>query len=333
METEEWSAEDQDWASRYRIAMKGRHVPASSLAERERELRQAIHAAETPAADLFGDARGLAAEDAVELATAEEAVRASLGGGLRPLLKEIGGTLTGIAAVSALLTAVRQGWTVDVVGAHALVAGGLVAAVVGGIIARALFTAGRAAYAVSALVASGTVVASALAWAVELGSEPVAASNIPVPLFALAILCPGILLLIASSRMRQQELRRIWRNDQWLRSFRGGLRARLMSPAAARGHMVEIQQAVELSGRPAYEEFGDPLALAREIAAADRRARTRLWWTAVIVGSGWPLAIATFLLVDRIWGALTIPAALFLALGAAVTLSTAWANRPWTERR
>lgn len=168
--------------------MTGTDVPAPSVTAREQELRRAVRAAQTPAADLFGDARTLAAEDALELATADEAVRTSLG---------------------------------------------------------------------------------------------------------------------------------------------GGLRGRLMSPSAVRGHVAEIEQAVQLSGRPAYEEFGHPLALAREIAAADRPARIRRWWTAVTAGTAWPLAIAAFLLVGRTWGALTIPAALFLALGAAVALSTAWANRPW----
>ena len=162
---------------------------------------------------------------------------------------------------------------------------------------RALFAAGRPAFAVSALVAGAAVAAAAIAVAAGLGAGPVAVRNPPLPLCALAVLGSGVLLLVTSSRMRQQELRASWRDDEWLRSFNSGLLARLLSPTAA-----------------------------------DRPARTRRWSLAVVAGAGWPLAVSGFLLPEQNWGALSIPAAVFLALGAAVALGTAWETRPWAKR-
>ena len=81
-----WPQQDQGWVSRYRTSMTGRHVPA------------------------------------VELATPDEAVRMSLGGGLRPALREVGGTLLGLAAVSLLSILFRGGWSVDVPITSALIA-------------------------------------------------------------------------------------------------------------------------------------------------------------------------------------------------------------------
>lgn len=56
MSLDQWSAEDRRWATRYRTAMTGKRVPASSLKEREHELLVAVRMAQVPAAELFGDA-------------------------------------------------------------------------------------------------------------------------------------------------------------------------------------------------------------------------------------------------------------------------------------
>ena len=84
-----------------------------------------------PAAELFGDARTLATEDAAELATVDEMVRTSLGGGLKPALREIAGTWVGIGAVAVLIMVLRHGWSVDLDVAHVLVAASVAAALPG----------------------------------------------------------------------------------------------------------------------------------------------------------------------------------------------------------
>ena len=104
MDIDEWPASDQAWARRYRLAMTGKHVPALSLVEREQDLLDAIREAGMPAAELFGDAKTLATEDAAELVTMDEMVRASMGGGPKPALREIAGTWVGIGAVAVLIS-------------------------------------------------------------------------------------------------------------------------------------------------------------------------------------------------------------------------------------
>ena len=130
-DTAAWPVGDQEWVARYRMSMADKHVPAPALEERERELLDAVREAEVPAAELFGGVDALAAEDAAELATVEEEVRGSLGGGLRPALREVGHTLTGIGVVAVLLMIIRHGWSVDIDIAASLVAGGVLVVFVG----------------------------------------------------------------------------------------------------------------------------------------------------------------------------------------------------------
>jgi hypothetical protein len=333
MGVDQWSAQDQRWATRYRTVMTAKHVPASSLQQREHELLDAVRATQTPAAELFGDATALATEDAAELATAEEEVRTSLGAGLRPVLWEIGGRLTGIGAVAVLLMVLRHGWSIDVDIAHALLAASVLLGFIGWVVLRALFVAGRPGSTISASVVLGAVVVAGIAFAANLGSGHYAARDVPVPLLAAAMLTPGVVLLVVSQRMPQQVLRQQWSDEQWMRRFAGGLRARLMPSRITRDHVAEIEHALELAGTSAYSEFGHPLVLARELAAASRVARRRRWWLLTLTGTLAPLVIAALIATNHSWGALTVPVALAFALSAAVVLGTAWGDRPWTGRR
>lgn len=194
---------------------------------------------------------------------------------------------------------------------------------------RALFAAGRSASAVGVLVAAGAVALAGIASAASLGSGHIAASDVPAPLLALGMLAPGVVALVAASRMPQQALREGWDDTAWLRRFRGGLRARLMPAEAARGHVAEIEQALVTGETSAYAEFGHPLALARDLAAADRAARARRWWVSTVAGTGVPLAIAALVLANQSWGALTIPVAVAVLLAAAGALAVGWDRRPW----
>lgn len=328
-----WPTGDREWAARYRMRMTGKHVPASAVDERERELLDAVRVAGLPAEELFGDAADLAAEDIAELATTEEAVLTSQGGGLRPALIEVGGTLLGVGAVAAVLAVVRSGWSVDIGLAHTLVAVGVLIAFLGWVAGRAVFAGGRSATTVGVLVATGAAAVACIATAASVGPDRVMAHSVSVPLLALGLLLPGIAVLAGGSRMPRQDLHKSWPDAEWLRRFRGGLRAGLVPAATARGHVAEVEQALASAGSSATSEFGHPLVLAREIAQADRVARTSRWWLSTGAGAGTPLVIAGLILANGSWGALTIPVAVILLLSALATPVVGWQDRPWADAR
>jgi len=333
MDRTTWSAGDREWVARYRASMAGKHVPASAREERERELRVAVREAGLPAAELLGDAGALAAGDAAELATVDEAVRVSEGGGMRPVLRDVGGTLLGIGAVAVSLTVVRGAWSVDLDVAHLLVAAGVLVGFMGWVVGRALFSAGRSMMTAGALVAATAIALACIASAARLGPGHVLAERVPVPLLAVALLAPGVVTLLLARRMPQERLRDEWNDTEWLRRFRGGLRARLVPTSVARGHAAEIEQGIHLTGQSAYAEFGHPLVLARELAEANRTARTRRWWLSTAAGTGTPLIIAALVFAMQTWGPLTIPVVVVLLLGAVVTPLVGWTDRPWVKRR
>lgn len=328
MDVREWPEDDQKWASQYRLTMKGKSVPVPSLSGRERELLDAIHESGIAAAALFGDARALAIEDAGELATTDEMVRTSVGGGLKSALREIAGTWVGIGVGVVLIMVVREGWLVDLDVAQVLVAVSVAAAFLGWRVGRALFASGRAGSTVGALIAIGLLVGAGIASAVNVGPGHIAASGVPVLLLALVILGPGVVVLTVLSRMSQQELRETWDDRDWFRRFRGGLRARLMDSATARDHVAEVEQALRWAGTTAYAEFGHPLSFARELAAVDRVALARQWWAVTTATTGGPLLIAVLILTNRSWGILTVPIAIGFVLFAVLALGSGWNNRP-----
>ncbi|WP_211249282.1 hypothetical protein [Nocardioides aequoreus] len=317
--------------ARYRMSIADKHVPAHALKEREHELLSAVREAEVSAAELFGDADVLAKEDAAELATVEEEVRASLGGGLRPALREVGNTLMGIGIVAVLLMIVRHGWSLDIDIALVLVAGSVLVVFMGWVVSRAVFAAGRSASAVGVLMASGAAALAGLASAASLDSDHIVASDVPTPLLALAMLAPGVAALVAASRMTQQASQEGWDDAEWLRRFRGGLRAHLMPATTARGHVAEIEQALVTGKTSAFAEFGHPLTLAREVAAADSAARKRRWWLSTVAGTGAPLAIGSLIILNQSWGVLTIPVAVAFLLAGVIAPVLGWDDRPWVK--
>jgi len=333
MKLRTWPEQDQRWVERYRTAVAGKAVPGAVRAARERELLDAVCEAGVPAAELFGDAAALAAEDAAELATIDEAVRTSEAGGLKPVLFEAGGRTVVLGVIAVLSMAVRSGWSVHVDAASVLLLASLVVVLLGWVVGRALYFAGRSAATLGVTVGVLTVAVGGIAVADSLGSDRLLARDVPVPLMAVVLLAPGVLLLVASSRMAQPTLQGDWDNAAWLRRFRGGLRARLVPAQTARGHVAEVQQAIRIGAGSAFAEFGHPLVLAEELARADRTARARRWWVTTVGGTVVPLGVAVLVLVNDSWGPLTVPiAALCLLVGLATPVA-AWGRRPWAERR
>lgn len=326
-----WPVGDREWVARYRTSMAGRSVPALVLEERERQLAGTVRETKVSAAELFGDAEELASEDAAELATVEEEVRTSLGGGLQPALKEVGGMLVGVGAVTSLIAVIRSGWSVDIDTALVLVGASVLVAFLGWVIARSLFASGRSAAAVAA--GAGAVAVAGIACAAKLGAGHVAASDVPLPLLVVGLLVPGISTLVIADRMPRQELRENWDDSQWLRRFRGGLRARLVPTVTARGHVAEIEQTLAAGGMSAYSEFGHPLTLAHEVARADRTARRRFWAMSTIAAVGTPLCLAVLVMANQSWGMVTIPVAVAFFLMAGGALVAGWGRRPWTTQR
>lgn len=334
MDLKTWPVRDRDWVARYRSSMAGKNVPAAVLEEREHELLEAVHEAGLPAAELFGGAHELAAEDVAELSTVDEAVRTSEGGGLQPAFREVGGTMTGLAVVAVLSMSVRSGWRVDVDAGAALIAASVAVVFVGWAVGRAFFVAGRPAATVVVLVTVLAVALAGIASAAHLGPGLVLARDVPVPLLGLGLLAPGLLVLVAASRMPQPTLRESWDDAEWLRRFEGGLRSRLVPAATVRGHVAEVEQTIRSQPTAsAFDEFGHPLVLARQLAQADRRARARRWWVSTVAGAGVPLVITASILSLGSWGVLTVPVVAVLLLGAVVTLAVGWGDRPWSGRR
>ena len=333
MNVKSWSEQDEKWVERYRASLASKHVPLAVLQARERELLDAVRSAGQPAVELFGDAAELAAEDAAELSTVEEAVRRSEGGGLRSALFEVGQSLAGIAGATVLIMVVRSGWSVDVHVARALVVVGVAVLLVGWFVARALFVAGRPAAMVGVLAAAGLGAVAGIVWATRVPKGAILAEGAPVLALGAALLVPGVVLLVVAGRMPAQTLREDWDDEEWLARFRGGLRTRLVPAGAVRGHVLEVRQALGAGDACAFEEFGHPLVLARELAAADRTARARRWWLSTVGRAGTTAVIAVMVLTVGSWGALTVPLGVVLLLGASVTLVVGWRSRPWAAPR
>jgi len=328
-----WSETDQAWVTRYRAAMAGKHVPAVALEERERELFNAVREADLPAAELFGDASTLAADDVRELATTAEAVRTSERGSPRHTAKDAGGTLIVMGIVTTAILALRSGWSADINVAHLILAVSVAIPFIGWIPARALFAAGRSVAMTVVITTAVAIALAGIASTAALGSDHIAARAVPVPLLGVVLIIPGVVTLVWASRMRQHVLRTSWDDADWLQRLRGGLRARLVPATTARGHVAEIKQALAASDTSAYEEYGHPLVLAREIADANQTSRSRLWWLWILAGIGWPLVSAALVITAQSWGNLTIPIVVLFLLASLVTALAGWSRRPWAHKR
>ena len=323
-----WPEGDRAWVARYRAVLSGGQVPAAARQAREAELLDAVLGSGVPAAELLGDARVAAAEDVAELATTEEAVRVSEGSSVRRTLRDVGAMLVSIGAAGSVLTFLRNGGSVDVDTGVVVVAVSVLVVFVAWIVVRALFAAGRTVAATGVLAVAGALALAGIALAADLGPGHIAVSGAPTALLALGMLAPGLVVLLIANRMPEPGLREDWDDTAWLRRLRGGLRARLVPASTTRAHTTEIEQTIASGTASAFEEFGHPLVLARELAESDPRSRSRRWWVLVVAGTGIPLVVAALVLTGG-WGVLTVPVVVLLLLGAVLTPAVGWRDRPW----
>lgn len=327
-----WPERDRAWADRYRASMAAKHVPVESLDARERELLTAVLAEELPAEHLFGPADSLAAEDATEVVTVEEAVLSAEGGGARKLVGELGAALVAFSVISGVLMVIRGGWSTDLDVAVIAVIGGVAAVGLAWTAGRALFAAGHTRAAIAAVAGAVAVAVVCVAYAANLGGGHLLAHDVPTLLVTAALMVPGLALLLFGSRMPKPTLREHWTDEEWLSRFRSALRGRLVPAVAARGHVAEIEQALGNGDTSAFSEYGHPLILAREIANSDHGARARRWWLSMLGGSVLPAVLAVLIALSRTWGTLTIPVVVVLALLAMISFAAGWGDRPRAQR-
>lgn len=223
-------------------------------------------------------------------------------GGCGPALHEVGGVLVGIGVVTSFILIIRSGWSVGIDTALFLVAASVLVVFVGWEVVEALFSSGRSAAAVGAGAVAIAFAVAGIAYAAHLGSSDIAASDVPVPLLALGMLTPGVATLVIVGRMPRQDLRDDGDDSQWLRRSRVGLRARLIPVGSVHDHVAEIEQALADGEASAYSEFGHPLTLVHELAAADKTSRIRRWASSIAAAAGMPSFVAVVVTVNQSWG-------------------------------
>ena len=333
MARKEWPTRDREWATQYRASMGDERIPAAALHEREEQLLSSVRVVNLPAAELFGEASVLAKKDSAELATVDGAVRVSAAGGLRPALLELGRLGAALGAVGALFTLGRSGWFVNIDVAIVLIGVSIALSLVGWVAIRALFAAGRLVVMTGATIIIGALILVSIALAASVGPGVIAATDVPVPLFTLALIAPGGIIFLLANRMAQKASHEVWDDAEWLRRFRSGLRSRLMPAVVARTYVAKFEQVIATANSSAGARFGHPLTLARKVADADESTRARRWWMSTVVGMGLPIIVAISILLSNSWGKLTVPTVTMLFLIAVLTPTFGWADRPWAQKK
>lgn len=327
---DDWPTEDRKWASRYMIAVAHPSVPSAAREERASELISALHAAGAPAAELFGDPVDFGVEDVRALGTEEEAVSASEGGGASQALLYIGTTLTFLGVTSALLLLTRGAWRTDIDLGPLWVAIGLVSASIAANIAWTLFVAGATRWACAAGVGGLAVLFGCIALATTAEPGHTLIADVPIWVLMIAMLIPGVGALLVACAVPRRQLRSSWTDEEWLARFRGAMRSRGISAAAAREHERSIRAAAD---GDRYSEFGHPVVFARSLAAQDDGAAARRWRWSTSFRVGVPLAMGVLIAFTDSFGAWREPVMILFFVSAIVTAYMNWTHRPKGQAR
>ncbi|MGL3150046.1 hypothetical protein ACSS7Z_06750 [Microbacterium sp. A82] len=322
---DDWPERDKKWASRYMVAVAHPRVPSEAREERARELISSLHAADVSADVLFGDPVEIAREDVLALGTEDEAVAASEGGGLRQALAYTGTALTFLGASSALVMLTRGVWRTDIGVGQLWVVLGIAAATIAANLAWTLFIAGRARWAIGFGVGGVAVMLACVGVAANADPDRTLFADVPIWMLMIAMVLPGVAVLLVARAVPRRPLRSAWSDDEWLARFRGAMRSRGISEKAAREHERSVRAAAH---GDCYGEFGHPVAFARSLAAEDNSAAVRRWRWSTSFGVGVPLMLCVLISFTGSFGAWKEPAMLFLFISSVVTGYMNWRHRP-----
>lgn len=287
---QDWPERDQRWLFEYLLAVTQPEVSQEVVERRLAELRAALEEAGEPAETIFGDARTLGRADAAELGTVEEAIRTEGGSGARSTVTHIGALLTVMGVITAVILLFAAGWTIDITLRTLGVIVGIFAAGLGLALARVLLVSGRAiACAVAALVGIAVMVGS-VAVGFHFADAAPLLRGIPTLLVGFVAVVPGLALLGIARMLPQTPATERWDEKRWMRRFTGALRARGMSGSGIRDRERELRAAIADAGD--VDDYGDPVVLARIIAADEPNAIRRRWLLTTIGLVGFPLLIS-----------------------------------------
>lgn len=328
MEAKSFAERDEKWGKRYVATLAWQDgVDRETLVARQNELVDAIGAAGIPADELFGDPVELARTDGAELGTAEVVATSEEGVGQRDILTVAGSFLIFQGIVAGIVVLVGSDGPVDVTVGPVVLFAAIAATMLAVFVAVGELSAGRArramvsgAAAVVALI-GGAVLA---AWA---GDRTMLVAGVPAWGVALACLVPGVLVLGVGRIVPERKPQTEWTDDEWFARLRDGLRARGVSAAAAGEHERTLRADVATT---AVDDYGQPGAMARRLAADDPAAPRRTWRLKVAITAVLAVGItlgAVASLVDEglSWGSVPFLAILVLLAPTAVKV---WRSGP-----
>lgn len=325
-----WPERDLSWQAAYLWAVTRPEVSSEAIAARLDELRDAVLEAGVPAEELFGDPAALAADDAAELGSEEEAVRSSFGSGAKHTLLLIGVILLMPVIPLLIVLLISTGWEIDLT-ARALAFSGCLALLLASCaVIRALHDAGRPKGVVAMIAVAALLLVAAVAVAMTTDSLPLLAHDVPTLLVGLGAAVPGAALLLISSLLPDAPLREEWSDEQWTRRFRAALLSRGLSRHQAAERVRELQTDRGATAGSAFEEYGHPVAFARRLTEHAPDAKKRRW----MAGGAAELLVPALMLVigatsTDFWWWVRV---LMVGIGAAwlvLNARSVWGSRPW----
>ncbi|CAM3949366.1 hypothetical protein ACXYTP_19485 [Tsukamurella ocularis] len=332
MEAKSFAERDKQWGAHYLLVLAGQDgINREILVRRQNELVDSVAAAGVPAAELFGDPGALARADAAELGSADVAAAAAESFGMHDILTVAGWLLLLQGLIAGIVVLVGGDGPVDVTVGPVILFAAIATTMLGGLVAVGEFSAGRVRRA--AIVAVATVVALAggvvlAGWA---GDWTVLIADAPIWGIALACLLPGVLVIGASRFVPERQPHIGWTDEEWFAQLRDGLLAMGVSGETAREHERALRAGVTAT---AVDDYGQPGAMARRLAADDPAAPRRRWRLKVAVTAVFVVGIAlgaAASLVDEglSWGSVSFLVVFVLLAPAAVRV---WRSGPAEER-
>lgn len=329
---EEWPERDDAWLFAYLWHVSQPAVPEEAIRARVEELRVAVLEAGEPAYVVFGEPWVVAASDVEDLSTVDEELRAAGAAGWRGMLTGLASSLILVALLPPISLLIDEGWRADLRPGLVAMAIGFLTFATGVTFTRLFYEAARPlAMLVSLLLGLACFVSAVVIVATHSGAEPLV-RDVPVLLFAAAMLLPGIVALLVARRIPESPPQTQWDDAVWLRRFRGALVLKGVSRSRIREQELEVRQMMSEAGATSlYDECGHPIGFARQLATHDRSAKGRRWGWGSVAQVIMPMLIAIAALPDdgQIWTWWRIVIFGSAVLLFAATVISQWRSRPW----